>query len=91
MIDKNTTFEKVCSVISSELSCVATDLSSSTTAEDVDGWDSLAHARLIMALEDQLNIRFPGEKLFDLDCIGDLVALADEALASEKGAPHAVV
>lgn len=90
MINKNTTFDKVCAVISSELSCAAADLRSSTTAEDVDGWDSLAHARLIMALEDQLNIRFPGEKLFDLDCIGDLVALAEQALSPNEEVAHDV-
>ncbi len=83
-------FVKVCSIISAELGCAASDLVSSTTAEDIDGWDSLAHARLIMALEDKLEIRFPGEKLFDLDCVGDLVSLAEEALVSKKEGLHDV-
>lgn len=84
------TFAKVCALIASELKCSSADLSSETTAEDVDGWDSLAHARLIMALEDQLNVRFPGEKLFDLDCVGDLVSLADQALSLREEIAHDV-
>lgn len=84
------TFAKVCAVIAGELQCPQTDLTPETTAEDVDGWDSLAHARLIMALEDHLNIRFPGEKLFDLDCVGDLVSLADQALSPDEEVAHDV-
>lgn len=84
MTSTEETFGRVCSVIAAELGCAECDLSAATTAEDVDGWDSLAHARLIMSLEDHLNIRFPGEKLFELDCIGDLVSLADEALVPKK-------
>jgi len=84
MTSSEETFRRVCSIIAAELGCDETDLSTTTTAEDVDGWDSLAHARLIMSLEDKLSIRFPGEKLFDLDCIGDLVSLADDALEPKK-------
>ncbi len=83
-------FAQVCSVISSELGCAVSDLTSSTTAEDIDGWDSLAHARLIMALENELGIRFPSDKLFDLDCVGDLVTLAGEALQLQKENLHGV-
>jgi len=87
MTSTNETFRRVCSIIAAELGCLESDLSTTTTAEDVDGWDSLAHARLIMSLEDKLSIRFPGEKLFDLGCIGDLVSLADEALAPNERTP----
>lgn len=83
-------FARVCSIISAELGCGVSDLTPSTTAEDIDGWDSLAHARLIMALEDTLEIRFPGEKLFDLDCVGDLVSLAAESLEPQKESLHGV-
>ncbi|WOF73884.1 acyl carrier protein [Parvibaculaceae bacterium PLY_AMNH_Bact1] len=82
------TFARVCAVISEELGCSVTEITSETTAEDVNGWDSLAHARLIMALEDTLGVRFPGEKLFELDCIDDLVSLADEALKLTKESTH---
>jgi len=33
-------------------------LNDAMTAEDVDGWDSLAHINLIIALEKRLGIRF---------------------------------
>lgn len=46
-----------------------------TTAEDVDGWDSLAHAHLIIALEERFGMSFPAEHLFDINCVGELAAL----------------
>lgn len=52
-----------------------------STAEDVDGWDSLAHARLILALEERFGITFPAARLFDLDNVGDLVGLIESGLA----------
>jgi acyl carrier protein len=48
-----------------------------TTAEDVDGWDSLAHARLILALEERFAVQFPAARLFDLKNIGELVELIE--------------
>lgn len=84
------TFSQVCAVIASELGCAAPDLTPETTAEDVNGWDSLAHARLILALEEHLSIQFPGDKLFDLDCVGDLVTLADQALRRPRETSHDV-
>jgi acyl carrier protein len=57
-----------------------------TTAEDVDGWDSLAHARLLLALEERFGITFPAARLFDLDNVGDLVALIESGLAGRPPA-----
>lgn len=47
-----------------------------TTAEDVDGWDSLAHARLIVALEARFGVEFPAARLFELNSVRELAALA---------------
>jgi len=77
------TLQIVAAVLGSELSCDPMTIGRETTADDVDGWDSLAHARLIMKIEEQFNVRFPGERLFDLDCVGDLVTLVDDCRATE--------
>lgn len=74
------TLEKVAALIGTEFSCPPETIGAETRADDVDGWDSLAHARLIMRMEDAFGLRFPGEHLFDLDCVGDLVSLVDDCL-----------
>jgi acyl carrier protein len=53
-----------------------------TSAEDIDGWDSLAHARLILALEERFRVEFPAARLFDLQNVGELAELIDSSLAA---------
>ena len=43
------------------------------TANDVDGWDSLSHVNLIMAIEAKFKIRFTQKELLTQKNIGDLV------------------
>lgn len=46
-----------------------------TTAEDVDGWDSLNHIRLIVSVEKAFQIKFSTPEIAKLKNVGELVAL----------------
>jgi acyl carrier protein len=46
-----------------------------TTAQDIDGWDSLNHIRLIVTIEKFYKIRFTSLEIGELKNIGDMVAL----------------
>jgi len=46
-----------------------------TEAADVDGWDSLAHASLMVMIERAFGIEITEDESGDLDCVGDLVDL----------------
>jgi acyl carrier protein len=43
------------------------------TADEVDGWDSLSHVNLIVAIETTFNIRFSQKELLTFRCVGDLI------------------
>ena len=43
------------------------------TANDVDGWDSLSHINLIVAIETKFNIRFTQKELLTFKNVGDLL------------------
>jgi len=45
------------------------------TAKDVDGWDSLAHIRLILTIEKTFKIKFSTSEIGKLENVGDLVAI----------------
>lgn len=47
-------------------------LDRSTTADDIDGWDSLSHALLIATIENKLKIRFGARELLTFNDVGDL-------------------
>ena len=45
------------------------------SADDVDGWDSLTHIRLILTIEKVFKIKFSTSEIVKLENVGDLVAL----------------
>jgi acyl carrier protein len=53
-----------------------------TTANDVDGWDSLSHVNLITAVESRFNVRFSQKELLKQRTVGDLVADIDRKLSA---------
>lgn len=48
-------------------------LTPTTTANDIEGWDSLSHTIIMMQLERALGIRIPVEETFALRNVGELV------------------
>lgn len=48
-------------------------LSPEMTAHDVDGWDSLSHVNLIVAIETKFGIKFPQKELLTFKNVGDLL------------------
>jgi len=46
-----------------------------TTASDVEAWDSLTHINLIVALERRFRIKFTTGEVATLHNVGDLVSL----------------
>jgi len=47
------------------------------SARDVDGWDSLAHIRLMLTVEKTFKVRFSAAEIGKLQNVGDLVALIE--------------
>lgn len=50
------------------------ELSDSTTAADVPGWDSLTHITLIGTVEDEFDIKFPMKDVIHMKKVGDMVS-----------------
>lgn len=48
-------------------------ISPEMTANDVDGWDSLSHINLIVAVESAFKIRFNQKELLTFRNVGDLL------------------
>lgn len=47
------------------------------SAQDVDGWDSLAHIRLILTIERAFKIKFTTSEIGKLKNVGDLAMLIE--------------
>ncbi len=46
-----------------------------TSAVDIDGWDSLMHINLIVAIEEQFDVSFTTEEIGSFSCVGDVLDL----------------
>lgn len=61
-----------------------------TTSTDIDGWDSIAHINLIIAIERSFGIKFSASDLASMketeQKVGNLVSLVTEKIAA-KGEP----
>ena len=62
----------------------------STTANDIEEWDSLTHMNLIMVLEKQFKIKFSLSEIENLSSVGDLVDLIDRKSAKQQGITEAL-
>ena len=47
------------------------------TADDVDEWDSLAHIRLVVAVEKKFGMKFSAAEVGKLKNVGELVSLIE--------------
>jgi len=50
-------------------------LSPQITASDIDGWDSLAHIRLVISIEKVLDLSFSADEIFEAQNVGEFAAL----------------
>jgi acyl carrier protein len=57
-------------------------LTMTTTASDVDGWDSLSHVRLVLTVEKDFSVKLSAAEIGRLKNVGDLVMLLSRRIST---------
>ena len=52
------------------------------TAADVDGWDSLAHVSLVLAIEKKFKIKFAASEIASFKTVGDMASCINSKLSN---------
>ena len=68
-------FERLNEVFREEFDDESITVCDSTTADDIDGWDSLEHIDLIAAVEDSFGVRFSMAEVTVMKNVGDMADL----------------
>jgi acyl carrier protein len=69
------TLKRLSSLVADLLDLDSLVLTRSTTANDVEGWDSLAHVRIVVATEQEFGVRLSTSEIMSLRTVGELVDL----------------
>ena len=48
-------------------------ISETTTADDIEDWDSFEHINLILAVEEEFSLKFPMGKVSSMKNVGEMV------------------
>jgi acyl carrier protein len=75
--------DKVRQIVATSFDVDKATLSDRTTARDVEGWDSLAHATLILRLQRVFGIRLDPAKANSAQDLGRLIALIEQTLGRD--------
>ncbi|MER8846079.1 acyl carrier protein [Mesorhizobium australicum] len=83
MIEESKLFQKVVEIISDEFPENDTEIARETVAEDVIGWDSMAHVSLIAMIEEAFSVRFSGAEIVNFENVGGLFDLLKDKLSKK--------
>ena len=65
-------------VVADTLGLSSVSLTSETVAGDIEGWDSMGHIRVILAVEKEFGIKFAMAEIGELENIGELADQVDQ-------------
>ena len=74
-MDDEEILRRVEEVVRDQLDHETITLTRATRADEVDGWDSLAHVRIMIAVEEEFGVRFQTSEITSLKNVGGLVDL----------------
>jgi acyl carrier protein len=72
-MDKQTVLAQTQDIFRDLLDDETVVLADETTAKDVDGWDSLTHLQLIVAIEKHFKIKFVSKEILSWKNVGEML------------------
>ncbi len=80
-MDRPRIIEKIQDVMIDVFDVDDLNISESTTAQDIEEWDSLSHIRFMITIERFFKFKFLNEEISELKNVGDLASAIERKLA----------
>jgi len=71
-------FERINKVFREVFDDESITVTDSTTANDIDDWDSFEHINLVVAVEEEFGIRIPMGKVLVMKNVGEMIDIITE-------------
>jgi acyl carrier protein len=84
LVDKDQILIEVAEIIRDVLDLPDLVIDTSTTAENVEGWDSFNHINIVVAIEAHFRLKIHTAEIEELKNVGELVDLVHEKLGARK-------
>jgi acyl carrier protein len=65
--------DNICLVFADTLDEDSVTLTENSTADDVEGWDSLTHVQLVVAVEKKFKVRFTAKEIQSWKNVGEMI------------------
>lgn len=65
-------FEKLGAIFREEFDKEDIHITETTTAKDIEGWDSLAHIGLMVAIESEFDMKFTMDEVANMKNVGEI-------------------
>ncbi len=79
-MSKSDIFEKLTGIFQDVFDDGDITISETTTAAEIDGWDSLTHITLLATVEEEFGVKFSMKAVQHLQNVGELAELIAEGL-----------
>lgn len=77
-MNRDQIFEKLTAVFQDVFDDEDISINETTTAADIEDWDSLSHIMLLSAVEDEFSIKFDMKSVQGLKNVGEMVDMIEE-------------
>ena len=70
---RSSVFERLVNVFREVFDDPEINIGETTTADDIEDWDSFEHINLIVAIEEEFSFKFPMGKVTNMKNVGEMV------------------
>ncbi len=84
IVERSEVLQKIGSIVVAELDDRSLRITEDTAVEELPNWDSVAHFRIVIAIEDEFDILFELEEHTEFRKIGDVIDCVCSKVASRK-------